>query len=380
MKLHTANRRQCSGHILVADDEPELRRAFGRILRHVGYEVDEAPSGSAAQDLLDGRAFDAVLSDISMPDMTGLDVLRHARGKDADLPVVLVTGGPAVETAVEAIEYGAYRYLIKPISAKDLIATVDKAVLLYRMARVRRDAAAKMGTEDRVKLEAAFDRALAGIWMAYQPIVRADGSLYGYEALLRSNEPELPNPGKVLEAAERLGRVADLGRVVRTATAETFGKAPESAALFVNLHPRDMLDDGLLAPDAPLASLSHRVVLEITERASLGAIADVRGRVEALRARGFRVAIDDLGAGYAGLSSFSLLEPEVVKIDMDLVRDVDKNSMKRKLVASMASVCKEMGMLVVGEGVETVAERDTLIELGCPLLQGYLFGRPAPLP
>jgi EAL domain-containing protein (putative c-di-GMP-specific phosphodiesterase class I) len=91
---------------------------------------------------------------------------------------------------------------------------------------------------------------------------------------------------------------------------------------------------------------------------------------------GFRIAIDDLGAGYAGLTSFALLEPEIVKLDMTLVRDVHLNSTKQKLVRSMTQLAHDMGMMVVGEGVETAAERDALVNLGCDLLQGYLFAKP----
>jgi len=90
------------------------------------------------------------------------------------------------------------------------------------------------------------------------------------------------------------------------------------------------------------------------------------------------VAIDDLGAGYAGLSYFAQLTPEVVKIDIALVRDIHKEPVKRKLVGSLTSVCKELGMLVVAEGVETAAERDVVAELGCDLQQGYLFAKPGP--
>jgi EAL domain-containing protein (putative c-di-GMP-specific phosphodiesterase class I) len=95
-----------------------------------------------------------------------------------------------------------------------------------------------------------------------------------------------------------------------------------------------------------------------------------------LRALGYQIAVDDLGAGYAGLTSLAQLQPELIKIDMSLVRDIDREPTRRMLVGMMLGVAREMGMTVVAEGVETVAERDTLIELGCDLLQGYLFARP----
>jgi EAL domain-containing protein (putative c-di-GMP-specific phosphodiesterase class I) len=122
--------------------------------------------------------------------------------------------------------------------------------------------------------------------------------------------------------------------------------------------------------------MADRIVLEVTERVSLDRIKDVRRRVQGLREIGFRIAVDDLGAGYAGLASFVQLEPDLVKLDMSLTRGVDKNATKQRLVSSMTQVCRDMGLLIVAEGVETAAERDTLCELGCDLLQGYFFGRP----
>jgi EAL domain-containing protein (putative c-di-GMP-specific phosphodiesterase class I) len=117
-------------------------------------------------------------------------------------------------------------------------------------------------------------------------------------------------------------------------------------------------------------------VLEITERASLEDVEDLGDRIVRLRRLGYSLAIDDLGAGYAGLASLTKLEPEVVKLDMSLVRGVDVSHTKQHLVSSMVRVCVDLGMLVVTEGVETTSERDTLVSLGCDVLQGYLFSRP----
>ena len=147
--------------------------------------------------------------------------------------------------------------------------------------------------------------------------------------------------------------------------------------MFVNLHSSDLADESLFAVASSFGSLRTRIVLEVTERASLDNVLDAKARVGELRKLGFRIAVDDLGAGYAGLTSFATLEPEIVKIDMSLVRGVDANPTKRKLVQSVVTLCKDLGMLVVAEGIETTAERDTLVSLGCDLLQGYLLGRPA---
>jgi EAL domain-containing protein (putative c-di-GMP-specific phosphodiesterase class I) len=136
------------------------------------------------------------------------------------------------------------------------------------------------------------------------------------------------------------------------------------------------MDPMLLDPNSSHVKMADRIVLEVTERVSLDCIGDVRRRVTELREAGFRIAVDDLGAGYAGLSSFVQLEPDLVKLDMSLTRGVDSSTTKQRLVRSMTQVCKDMGLLIVAEGVETIEERNTLADLGCDLLQGYLFGRP----
>jgi EAL domain-containing protein (putative c-di-GMP-specific phosphodiesterase class I) len=117
-------------------------------------------------------------------------------------------------------------------------------------------------------------------------------------------------------------------------------------------------------------------VLEITERARLGRADVVRRQALRLRALGFRVAIDDMGAGYAGLASLALIEPEIVKIDMSLVRGIEASLTRHRLVAALAQACFGLGYRVVAEGVETAAERDALVGIGVSLLQGYLFAKP----
>ena len=369
------------GRVLIVDDEPTQIRSIGRVLKARGYEVESASNGREASQRLEQGTFDVVLSDIAMPGMDGIQLLQVVRQQSFDVPVVLITGEPAVSTAVKALEYGAFHYLTKPIEVPDLEEVIDKAVCLRRMTVMKRQAAELLGNpierDDTKRLAANFERCLESLWIAYQPILHADSrAVYGHEALLRSGEPSLPHPGAVLEAAERLGTLEILGRTIRDRATGPILATPEAGNLFVNLHTTDLLDAELLSKTAPLSQIASRVVLEITERASLEKVKDVRSRVAALREMGFRIAVDDLGAGYAGLTSFALLEPEIVKFDMTLVRDVHQSATKQKLIRSMAELCHDMGMLVVGEGVETAAERDMLVELGCDLLQGYLFAKP----
>jgi EAL domain-containing protein (putative c-di-GMP-specific phosphodiesterase class I) len=370
------------GRLLVVDDEEPLVRAIARVLKAAGYDVLTAADGLTAAELLADTSFDAIVSDIDMPRMSGVQLLQTVRQRDLDVPVVLMTGRPDLETAVQAVSLGALQYLTKPIDLAELERVVMRAVRLNRMAKIKREALVMvseggLGLADRLAVETSFERALDTLWMAYQPIVHArDRTLFGYEALLRSGEKALPHPGAILDAAERLKRVHDLGRKIRAAASAPVPTAPESAVFFVNLHSRDLLDDSLFSAKSPLSAIASRVVLEITERVSLDEVKDARPKIAELRRMGFRIAIDDLGAGYAGLTSFATLEPEFVKLDMSLIRDVDKSRTKEKLVYSMASLCKDLGMTVVAEGVETAAEREVVVAVGCDLLQGYLFAKP----
>jgi EAL domain-containing protein (putative c-di-GMP-specific phosphodiesterase class I) len=316
--------------------------------------------------------------------MGGLALLERIRAHDLDVPVVLITGCPTLETAMAAIEHGALRYVPKPVDASKLRAITADAVRLHRLATAKRRALDLAGDDarlvgDRAGLLGSFGRALDSLWMAYQPIVSwSRRQVFGHEALLRSREPSLPHPGAILDAAERLARLNDLGRTIRARAGEPVASMPEGSMLFVNLHTQDLLDEELYDPERPLARVASRVVLEITERASLHGVRDIQGRMARLREMGFRIAVDDLGAGYAGLNSFSQLEPEVVKLDMTLVRDVHKQPKKLTLVRTMISMCHELGIQVVAEGIEVPEERDAIVWAGCDLLQGYLFAKPGP--
>jgi EAL domain-containing protein (putative c-di-GMP-specific phosphodiesterase class I) len=221
---------------------------------------------------------------------------------------------------------------------------------------------------------------VATLAMHYQPIVHAqDRSRFGYEALLRATDAALPHPGAVLDAAERLERVPALGRAIRAHVArEIAASPPERGMFFVNLHLLDLFDKQITSAFAPLSKVASRVCLEITERTSLAGAADLRYRVAELRELGFRIAIDDLGGGHARMGTFSPVDTDFVKLDMSLVRDLDKYPVKQLLIRSIASLCRDQGAMVIGEGVETDVEARLLVELGCDLLQGYLIARPGP--
>jgi CheY-like chemotaxis protein len=116
------------GRVLLVDDQPELRRLFQRSLTKSGHEVAVADNGREAVALVAERSFDVVISDVRMPDMGGVELLRALHAEDPDLPVLLVSGSPDLETAMKAVEYGAFEYLTKPVSFEKLGSSTQRAI------------------------------------------------------------------------------------------------------------------------------------------------------------------------------------------------------------------------------------------------------------
>jgi EAL domain-containing protein (putative c-di-GMP-specific phosphodiesterase class I) len=370
-----------SGAVLLVDDSPIVLRWLKRILGQSRYPVTTCASPHEAIALVSTGSYHVVISDISMPEMSGLELLKRVRQFDSDLPVVLLTGVPSIASAAEAVELGAFMYLMKPVAPEILRLTVERAAQSYQVALGRRETFAQLGLDNETRaleqLESVFENTLASLWLAYQPIVRlSDRSVFGYEALLRSDNPDLHEPESVLHAAERLGALDRLGRALRALAARPLRDLPKNITLFVNLHPQDLLDLDLSSEHSTLAAVADRVVLEITERMLLSKIENLSSKISELRRMGFRLAIDDLGAGYSNLANIALLEPEFIKLDMALVRNIDQYPVKQKLVESLIDLGKAMGQSIIAEGIETQAECATLTNLGCDLLQGFLFARP----
>lgn len=372
------------GRVLVVDDDPAMRRACGRLLAAEGWTVVAAEHGRAAIEAMQGaqEPFDCVVSDVNMPELDGFGLIDEIRRHDDDLPILLMTGDPSLDGAVRAIDTGAVSYIAKPFDQETLASAVARAARRHGIARMRRRAESfardMVGPreEDRRELEARFERALASSWMAFQPIVDYPRrTLFAYEALVRCDEPTMKRPDVLIATAERLDRVHDLGRAIRAAVARIVPTMPPGVLVFVNVHGLDLLDEDLFATTGAFAALAPRIVLEITERIGLDAVAGP-SRVAMLRRLGYRIAVDDLGAGYAALGALATLEPEVVKLDMSLVRDLDRHAAKRRVVGAIATLVRELGGRTVAEGVETPAERDTVLDAGIDLLQGYLIAKP----
>lgn len=367
--------------ILLVDDDREVRSAL-RALLAPHYQILEAENGCYALGVLSEHVPDLIISDVSMPDMDGVSLLREIRSRDMDIPVILVTGEPALDGAVKAVEYGALRYLTKPVDPTVLHELVDQAIGMRQMALAKREmfhlTDGKQGTaSDFAGQLTRFERAVDSIFLHFQPIWSVkQAEPVGFECLLRCSEPSLKQPPDLIRTAEELGRTEEIGRAIRHAAVQALPSLPASARLFVNLHYADLNDPELFDPNTAFTQASDRIVLEITERESLEAIANAQDKVHQLREFGFEIAMDDLGAGHNGLAAFTQLGPEVVKLDMKLIRNVDQEERQCELVQVMHDFCVARGMRVIAEGVETREELMALVAIGVDLFQGYLIARP----
>lgn len=213
--------------------------------------------------------------------------------------------------------------------------------------------------------------------MVFQPIMdirthaSGEATAMGYEALARF---PLASPPEWLEAAGHAGRRLELELAAIAAAVAAFGPADEPGFLTVNLS-----DQTLLAPELlPILQGMEigMAVVELSEVALIKSYEATSRAMEAMRDRGVRLAIDNVGAGEIDLWSILRLKPEMIKIDMSLVRGIDSTPTNRALIRGLAAMANDLGIMVIAEGIEKAEERDLLIEAGIEFGQGYLLGKP----
>lgn len=218
--------------------------------------------------------------------------------------------------------------------------------------------------------------------MAFQPIVDIEAKrIFAYEALVRGPAGE--------SAASVLGLVTPENRYAfdqscRRRAIETacgLGLVPSGAKLSINFIPGAVYKPEscirVTIAAARRATLpSGRLIFEVTEDEPVRDHAHLDGIFREYRRQGFATAIDDFGAGYAGLNLLADFQPEIIKIDMDMIRNIDSNRVRQVLVGAIAGACRELGIQVIAEGIETEAEMNTLRDAGITLFQGFYLARP----
>lgn len=208
----------------------------------------------------------------------------------------------------------------------------------------------------------------------YQPIVDLrTGAIFAFESLARSTDPELASPYTLFNLAVEEGSTGALGRALRALAVD---EAPD-CPLFINIHPHEFDEEFLVRTDDAMFYHSHEVYLEVTESVPLSHFEQCNGVLQEIRNKGIRLAIDDLGAGYSNLVYIAELIPDVVKLDMGLIRGLERSKRKQQVITAMVRMCDELGARVVAEGIETREELSSVIDCGAHFGQGFLLARPA---
>lgn len=215
---------------------------------------------------------------------------------------------------------------------------------------------------------------------AFHPVVRlADASIVGHEALTRpEGNLRFDSVEDLFAFAETTEYLIEFERLCRHTAIRSTPAVPSLGLLFLNASPRAVQDPDWSNGGMDRLLREHGlspgdVVVEITERTAVGRLDVFQGALKGFKERGYRVAVDDMGAGYASLQSLAAVEPDFLKFDTSLVRDIDRSSIKRGLLESLRTLAEKIRAQVIAEGVEREEERRTLIELGIELGQGYLF-------
>jgi len=365
--------------ILAVDDDRFVRRIITRVLQGLGHVVTSAADGEEALRLARETPFSLALVDYEMPGIHGLQVLSRLREIQPGCLRVLMTGRQDFPVVVEAVNRGSILAVLqKPFTERQLLDVMDEAFAsAQRMAEVVELQKRSVRDAERRMLQEAIEGDMLSL--ALQPIAKATKvpEVIGYEALLRSSHSVLNGPLPLLRAAERTGQLTEIARAVSECAANCLELIPSNRVLFVNLHPEELTDlDVARGSLSPLIPYADRVVLEITERVRLQTIGNWEEAVKELAATGFRLAVDDLGSGYNSLSILADLQPRFIKADMSIVRNLDREPRKQRLIELLARFAEATDALLIAEGVEEEAEFEALRTCAAHLVQGYWIGRP----
>jgi EAL domain-containing protein (putative c-di-GMP-specific phosphodiesterase class I) len=208
----------------------------------------------------------------------------------------------------------------------------------------------------------------------YQPIVELQsGRAFAYEVLARCKVPGLTNPSILFKRAAAERFCGSLGRTLRKLGSERCKGTP----LFLNVHPAELSDRFVIQPDDPMYAHDDDVFVEITESVPFSHYDLCSSMLREIRARGgVHLVVDDLGAGYSNLRRIADLEPAIVKLDRELVTNLNHNRRQRVLVQAVVRMCVDLGAKVVAEGLETWDEVRAVRDCGCHYGQGFVLGRP----
>lgn len=390
--------------ILVVDDEPANVKLLQEMLSRAGFHnIMGVEQSSLVLERVRSFEPDLVLLDLHMPPPTGYDILTalpELVPDDQILPVIVITADVTERAKLTVLGNGAHDFLTKPFDYAELLLRVKNLLTIrFQHEELRRNASVmthrlhvaeeleRASVERRQAItrrtERVIDRGV--VPMAFQPIVDlATGAIIGAEALARFEaDPEdeaaaLRSPADWFREAAEVGLATQLELAAVSSALAGLDALPANAFLSVNVSADTLRSPAIrhIFGDVDLS----RLVLELTEREQVDDYEGLSAAMTELRRLGARLAVDDTGSGFSSLRHIVRLHPDVIKIDRSFVSGIDVDASSRAIVAGLVQLSADSTAMLVAEGVETTEEQAALQALGVQHAQGFLFGKPGPLP
>jgi EAL domain-containing protein (putative c-di-GMP-specific phosphodiesterase class I)/CheY-like chemotaxis protein len=379
--------------VLIADDHADVRQVLAELvtsdesLELVGVAEDAAQTVALAR----ARRPHVVLVDVKMPG-GGATAARGILAFRRNTAVIAVSAFDDTEAVRKMFASGARSYILKGSAPGDILAAIhggargEPMVSPTVAGRVVADLMTLWNDERCLEDQRLlWDRRIRGIIsgrlpleLHYQPLrdLQTD-AVVGYEVLSRFRSlPTFP-PDVWFSEAAALGRGAELETFVAARALSDLDRMPDTSLLALNVSPATILSGRL---DAVLdLTEADRVILELTEHDRIDDYTTMTRALNALRRRGVRLAIDDAGAGYASMRHILELSPDLIKLDVSIIRGLFANAGNRALVSGLNDFGKETGATLVAEGIETSGEHAAARDLGVTLGQGFFLGMPEPI-
>jgi len=374
-------------NVLVVDDAQFSRNMLIATLKSLGVtSVVCAADGREALSSLQSASADIVICDLNMPEMDGIEFLRHLAAADFAGSVILISGEDrrildTVESLAGAHDLNVLGALEKPVRPATLAELLSRPSAESNQGDGR--PIERIGLSD---LEAAMNTDELVVF--YQPKIDvATGSLSGAESLVRWQRPDgvLVLPDAFIPVAEEHGLIDDLTRTVFTAAARQCGawlQAGFEVKIAVNIsmiNLRQINFPEFIADEADKAGLgAGNVTLEVTESQLMKDVAAPLEILARLRLKGIALSIDDFGTGYSSMEQLNSIPFTEMKIDRAFVNGAAENPATRAILESAVDLAKKLKMSIVVEGVETQADWDLIAGLGVDLVQGFIVAEPMP--
>jgi EAL domain-containing protein (putative c-di-GMP-specific phosphodiesterase class I)/AmiR/NasT family two-component response regulator len=380
--ISTELERFSSMSVLVVDDNAENLAFVGQVLRRAGMRhLTMLQDPHRVEGLLGDVSPDLVLLDLHMPGMDGHEVLQQIVQFAAGsyLPVLVLTADGSSRARNQALSRGARDFLTKPLDITELtlrVANLLETRMLYQQLLVDAEegrATAAVKASSRASVQAVIDQ--RAVRAALQPVVDLHSmGVVGFEALARFDEPHPRGPAGWFAEAAAADLGVELEGVAADAAMATLDQLGDGQFLAVNLSPASVLR----LPAHPLAQpeVFPRLVVELTEHVPVQDYGAVHRALAEMRSAGARLAADDLGSGYAGFRHLVALEPDIIKLDISLVRGIHESRSQRALASALQAFAADVGATVIAEGIEDAEEMNVLVDLGVAWGQGFLLGRP----